>query len=193
MKHYRKCDVQTHSDRRYGAQYPAVNVKVYRFPSVYDVQALFPESDEETLRTALQYAFDSACECFWEDWMGQDELDFLDFYFPGAGARISCTRRSGGWLIVQGIGAVEDWDCIALSRWRRFEKAVTDDVRYRTSLDSIIASIAMNQWHKPLSAKYNFFDTPDGTPVCVADARAELRAEAERRYGNGGLPLVPAA
>lgn len=34
--------------------------------------------------------------------------------------------RSGGWLVVEGLPNIEDWDAIMLARWRRFAKDVSD-------------------------------------------------------------------
>ena len=185
---YTKDDVQRRSNGHYGAMYPAVNVKAYRFPSVYEIEPSFPGACSVDLERALGYAFESACEGFWQD-LQESLREDPDFYFPGYRLTISQDGRSGGWLVVQGLPDFESWDAIMLARWRRFERIIKQDIAWRCSSDSVIEDIHANHWHKPYSSRFNFFDSPGG-PVCIADARAELLAEVESRYGTGGRRLI---
>lgn len=38
--------------------------------------------------------------------------------------QIYSSGRSGGWLVVHGLGDVEDWDAIELARWTRFQRSI---------------------------------------------------------------------
>lgn len=125
MKRFRKADIQRHTDGGYGTFYPAVNVKVYHFPTVEQVQAEWPDVDEKTAEKALEFAYESSCEIFWEYW--QDKAGDVEnglygspeySYFPGYNNRLMVysAGRSGGWLIVQGLPPVEEWDAVMVAR-----------------------------------------------------------------------------
>lgn len=36
--------------------------------------------------------------------------------------------RSGGWLVVHGLGDIDEWDAIEVSRWARFQRGVKETV-----------------------------------------------------------------
>lgn len=48
--------------------------------------------------------------------------------------RIYSEGRSGGWLVVDGLGDIDDWDAVELMRWVKFNnliKGILDDLDYQ--------------------------------------------------------------
>ena len=80
-------------------------------------------------------------EDFW-DWTAQI---LLERGFDGDG-EIYSAGRSGGWLIVDGVGEVEDWDATDCDRWGEFVGAIQDEVKWRTSKDTLLETIDTNEW-----------------------------------------------
>lgn len=156
-RYYRKSDVETHRQGYNSHGYPAINVKVYHTP-VNEVRAHFPEATEEQIEKACEYAFESFQEQFWEEWQ-----DNADKYFPtDRHVKVYSEGRSGGWLIVQGLRDIEDWDAIDLMRWRRFEVDVKRSVEWSCEAEQWIDMIEANQWIEPGAERFNMIDTPDG-------------------------------
>ena len=175
---YKKTDIDRHTDNGYGAGYPSVNVKVYHVGCTSeDVIAMFPGCTEEQADKALEFAWLMACESFWEYW-GDPEYA----YFPGDKPRVYSTGRSGGWLIVQGLAPVEEWDAIMVRKWAKFQKDVKEDVKYKMSKEALLEDIESNSWWKAGSSQYNFVDGNDG-PVCLADVRQDVNDYAESKHG----------
>jgi hypothetical protein len=187
---FKKTDIETHSDNGYGAGYPAVKVKVYHVGcDTSDVIAMFPTCSEAQAEKALEFAFTSECESFWDYWAdtsGTYENGLTGSaeyaYFPGDKPRVYSAGRSGGWLIVQGLAPVEDWDAVMVARWAKFEKAVKADIKYRMSKDALLEGIESNSWWKEHSSQYNHVDGKDGT-LCLADIRAEVDKYVAENYG----------
>jgi len=169
---YTKDEVQMHSDGWSRAN-PAVNVKVYgRTLCVADVVNQFGCSEEQA-EQAIQFAWESAQEAFWDDWTSEETIES---YFPYIGAKAYGEGRSDGWLAVHNLPDVETWDAIMLSGWREFEKDVLADVKRCASKEQILDAIAANEWHKEGSERYNFCDTEDGKTVCIADLKQQAIA-----------------
>jgi hypothetical protein len=183
---FKKTDIETHSDNGYGAGYPAVKVKVYHVDcDTSDVIAMFPTCTEAQAEKALEFAFISECESFWDYWAdttGGNENGITGAYFPGDRPRVYSAGRSGGWLIVQGLAPVEDWDAVMVARWAKFEKSVKADIKYRMSKDALLEGIESNSWWKFGSSQYNYCDTDKGT-VCLADVRQDVNDYAEAKHG----------
>ena len=62
----------------------------------------------------------------------------------GSGVKCWQEGRSGGWVVVDGLPELEDWDAVALAKWRRFErfaKAIAADVPYQ-----LVSSLYLNVW-----------------------------------------------
>lgn len=80
-------------------------------------------------------AWDFAIESAWAYAKYDIEHDCRDGnYFPGYDVKVYQTGRSGGWLGVEGLPPVSDWDAIMLARWRRFARemsCIVDDVPYQ--------------------------------------------------------------
>lgn len=166
MRRFRKDDIETRwTNRGYGPAVPCVNVKAHYWNHTSAVEDRFSCS-QAVAEQALTYAWESAAEGFWEYWQDKEELDF---YFPGYGARVWQDGRSGGWLIVEGLPDVETWDAIMVGRWAKFARAVREDVDYRTGKESMLETIEVNRWAEPESERYNFYQTKDGSSVCLVD------------------------
>jgi hypothetical protein len=169
---------------------PCVNVKVYQvgWHSSEAVMEKFGCSEAQAEK-ALQFAFDSECHSFWEYW--QDKTGDYEngihgsaeyAYFPDHTVRVECEGRSGGWLAVRGLPPVEEWDAILVGRWNKFQKAVLEDVKYRSSTEALLEGIESNEWWKEHSSQYNFCETAQGH-VCLADVRADVIAYATEKHG----------
>jgi len=66
----------------------------------------------------LYRAEEIARECGWED------AKELAREVWGDRVQVYSEGRSGGWLVVEGLGEVEEWDAIDVSRWARFQRGV---------------------------------------------------------------------
>lgn len=135
----KKADVGTHRVGYGITSLPAVNVKVYRYPSQLtdqewadatdlagDELARFREWAEEWFDTEQSWwTFDTACE---------SEREYLADWAPeilGRDAEVHYEGRQGGWAVVDGLPDVESWDAIALGRWAKFARiarAIADGI-----------------------------------------------------------------
>jgi hypothetical protein len=170
-KAYSREDIETHSEH-YGKARPAVNVKVYRFPGLYKIMDKF-ECEEAEASRAGEYAFESACELFWNE-CAQDVADDV---FGDERVKVYSEGRSGGWLVVDGLSSVESWDLMMINKWHSFETKIKKEIAFRTSEEMIFEDIAANEWCKPMAEKYNFYQKENGENVCIADMKAEAIAK----------------
>lgn len=173
----KKSDVKTHSEM-YRPAYPAVNVKYYgTFPRRELAEYFGVSENAPEMNRALEFAWESACEQFWESaqdvanfaLLGQAEAERLAGK-PGP-YEVYSEGRSGGWLVVHGLPDIESWDAVMLGRWAKFAKLIRQDVEHRTSFESIRDDIEANEWLKPHAEKYNFIER-DGKTECIADLKA---------------------
>lgn len=164
--HYNKDDVQRHTSGYYGYRYPAVNVKVWHFVSSDKIADKFGCSEDTALKAA-EYAFNAACETFWQEVQDTAEECF------GRGVKAYSAGHSGGWLIIQGLTDVEEWDAVMLAKWRHFEKIIKADVSYRTSEDVILEDIEANRWAEDGAEAYNYVEFKDGHSECIVDLKRE--------------------
>lgn len=158
MPRYRKSDVEMRGTR------PALNVKCYRHPSVDDVVEHF-KCSEGVAEKALQYAWESAQQRFWEDvpeWARNRWGGHVKVYSEG---------RSGGWLVVEGLYPVDSWDAIALARWAGFARGVQKEIDYLASWEHVREDIEANEWAKEGSELYNFLDLKDGRTVTMSELK----------------------
>jgi len=162
-------DVDTHSAHYYGPQYPAIRVKADAWPSVWKLADSLGISEGQAER-ASDYAFRSACEAFWEDIQG-----IAEDVFP-CPVKVYSAGRSGGWMIVQGLSPLADWDAIALARWAKLSRIVREDIAHRCKLANVLEDIQAHSWEKEGSEYFNYLDTPTGT-VCIADLKARAKEE----------------
>jgi hypothetical protein len=192
----KKSEVQRHTDHGYGCPYPAVNVKVHRLGvTTQDVVDRFGCTEAQAEK-ALEFAFEAACQQFWEYW--QDTTGCCEnglsgspeyAYFPGYKPVAYSVGHSGGWLIVQGLPPVEDWDAIMLRGWAKFQRHVLEDVKYRIGKDTMLEDIEANEWYKEHADQYNFYQGKGKQSVCIADVKADLIAYATEKYGF--VPTLP--
>jgi hypothetical protein len=120
---------------------------------------------------AFETADQIAREVGWED-----AGDFAKEVF-GPHAKVFSLGRSGGWLGVDNLGDVDDWDAVMVSRWARFARgvqALVDDLDYQFL------------WHLYV----NVYETLVVEPrKQTAKAAAEATAEMER-WVNAGLVMA---
>lgn len=81
--------------------------------------------------TALGELIDGRDGYGWRGEAARDAFEDADYYagevWPCA-VRVEQGGRSGGWLEVSGLPPVDEWDAVALGRWRRFERCVRAEV-----------------------------------------------------------------
>ena len=168
----KKSEVQTHNDGGIGGPYhPAVNVKVRRTDFTTDDIIKAFKCDQGIVERAGQFAWDSACQQFWDqvEGMAQDILKDTRVKVYQAG-------RGGGWAVVEGLPDVEGWNAVMLSRWRKFEKACHAEVGYRMSWAQVKEDIDANNWYQEGAEAYNFHDDKAGKTVCISELKAKARA-----------------
>jgi hypothetical protein len=127
---YTKDNVETHNEH-YGKVRPAVNVKVYHFPSSYKIMDKF-NCSEEVASKAYEFAFQGACKMFWEEAQG-----IADDVYGKNNVKVYSEGRSGGWCVVDGLDNVENWTLMQLNKWHLFETRVKASVKFLTS-ESVI-------------------------------------------------------
>lgn len=139
---YSRDDVQMHSDG-FRPGRPAVNVKVYGgLSDGFDAWAKLAPADhgdvpveftedwvrEHVTEEALDGWFWDTCS-FEFEMIQQDAEEVLGV----TDKQVWQEGRSGGWVVVDGLPDLEDWDAVHLAKWRRFEKwarAIAADVPY---------------------------------------------------------------
>lgn len=166
---YTRDDVETHRVGYGGRSVPAINVKSYSFPRASQVQEEF-KCSEEVAERALEFAFQSAQEQFW-----QDIQDTVRYVLGEETVRVFSEGRSGGWLVVEGLPDVSEWNAIRLEKWRKLEKIIKAEIQYLESWEQVRDAIESNQWAEDGAEEYNFVDTPSG-PKCVAELNREIAA-----------------
>lgn len=133
MKSYTRDDVSMHGVGYGGRVLPAVNVKVYKNVTREIVEQVNREDgyaadgpDLEWVEGRLEDSpdwFDIACE---------NESEYLREWgvelFAEVGHRVTIWHegRQGGWLVVDGLPDLEEWDAILLAKWRKFERIARD-------------------------------------------------------------------
>ena len=153
--------------------YPALNVKVHNFwPTQAAIQARF-NCPEEIADRALEYAFESTAELFWNESAPEIARECFS-HFP---VEVWQDGRSGGWLYVEGLPDVSSWDAIMLGRWARFARMIREDIRDRAGPEGVMEDIEANRWAEEGAERYNFFDHK-GKVVALPDIK---RAEREGR------------
>lgn len=172
--YYRKDDVDTRNGL------PCVNVKLYNYgPSLDKITAKFG-CTEEVAQRALEWAWESDCQQFWESFEEGVYNDLDAYYFPNQGASVEQNGRSGGWLVVHGLKDVDEWDAIDLMRWAKFEKSIRAEVKGTgKDHDAILKNMEHNRWCETDAQQYNFIDLKDapGKSACIADIE-RIRREA---------------
>ncbi len=138
MRTYSRDDVQTHSDN-WGPARPAVNVKIYTTIEQAWTQFEREERDDDDTDFTLEWIeenisedllqgrWESACEGefeYLEGWATSTEQG--DSLFPDDRVKLWQEGRSGGWIVVDGLPEIEDWDAIRIARWRKFERIARD-------------------------------------------------------------------
>ena len=152
---YTRDNVRTHSDH-FGPQRPAVNVRVYTTIDDDDVWRQFEREErpdegftlewihENVSEDSLQWIWDRVCEAefeYLETWATGADGDPL---FPDDAVTLWQEGRSGGWVVVDGLPDIEEWDAIRLARWRRFERIareIADGVPFQ-----VLSSIYINEY-----------------------------------------------
>jgi hypothetical protein len=165
-----KADVKTHDGR------PAINVKVYTnfIPIVAQVAEHF-KCDLAHAQKAVELALESETVQFWEFW--QDKTGYFenglsgssdDVYFPGHTVEACRSGRSGGWMEVDGLPPIYDWDDVMVGRWHNFAAAVLADMAHRLLPSTLIEDIDINKRHRDSSERFNTVTLATGDR-CIAD------------------------
>lgn len=141
----RKCNgVTVHCDGHGGEWHPAVNVKVYGLDiTPDDVRRRFG-CDERTAARALEWAWEAMREDFWEF----SARGLAEEYF-GGGVEALQEGRSGGWLAVNGLPPVDEWDSAMREKWAEFESHVLTCIGDATDTGNLIDTIEANGWADP--------------------------------------------
>lgn len=174
MKRYTKDDVEFHEERYYGPQFPAINVKVYHFPDIDQVEDEF-NCSEEIAEQALQYAFEAAQETFWNETAQEIADDTFEYK-----VEVYSAGRSAGWLIVQGLEEFESWDAVQLAKWRSFENKIKETIKYLCSWDNVKEDISANRWAEDGAEQYNFYQYSSGESACLVDLKNAIPADTRK-------------
>ena len=134
---YTKEDVER-SYHRGSEGLPMVNVKVYGGlrEGLRDFQKYEPDADPRfTEEWIEEHCPDEDGSRFWLacEW-GFETLQEEAREMFGRHVVVYAEGRSGGWAVVSGLPPVDEWDAVALAKWRRYEKfarAEAADIPYQ--------------------------------------------------------------
>jgi len=163
----KKTEIEMYYEHGRGMR-PAINVKSRNYPSTFNVADRLGCTEKQAEK-ALDFCWNSACECFWEE--AQETVAEIF----GKCVKVYSTGRSGGHLIVSGLPDVESWDAIAVSRWARLNRWCRIGIEYLSSIDYVIDEIEANKWHLAGAEQYNFIDK-NGEVTCIAELKQEAIA-----------------
>lgn len=150
MARFSKSDIEFHGG------HVAINAKAYHFAGSLDIYKLSEKygCSEEKAQEAMNWAWESQCEVFWED---AQEMGIILGNIFGA-VKIYSEGRSGGWLVpsmkyghafMADREDVEHWDAIKVSTWGRYVRAIKQLMDWLCSEDEVAELIDMNDWCKP--------------------------------------------
>ena len=159
----KKSEIQTHQDG-YRPSNPAINVKVRQLGVTAEQIAEHFQCSEQTAQRALNFAFESAKEQFWEQ-----AKEFAAEVF-GRDVTVYTEGRSGGWLTLHGLPELETWDARMVGKYARLAAWCRTEIEYRVSRKCLIDDIDANGWSKPGAEQYNFITTAHGDR-CLADLK----------------------
>lgn len=177
--------------REGGREYPALNVKVYGMKwSADDIARTF-NCAADVAERAAEFAYESARSQFW-DYLAPDALNFALYGDEGAShyaptglerppVTVYSAGRSGGWLIVEGLPPVDDWDDEMRAKWARFEQLIRDSIADVLDREQVRDSIEANRWAEPGAEAFNFRVLPGGGSACIVDDKALAAAAPELR------------
>lgn len=174
MNRYTKQDVEFHSASYYGRGYPAVNVKVYHYPSTTKVMDTF-HCEEDTAQKALNFAFEMSQETFWNKAAPEIVKDIF-----GSWPKMYSAGRSSGWLIVTGLKEFEFWDAIDLSKWHSFENQIKSTIKYLCQWENVKTDIEANRWAEDGAEQYNFYQFENGHSECIVDLKNSIPVDARK-------------
>lgn len=129
---------------------PMVNVKVSRW-SMDDGWREF-RADEHvdprfTEEWVEEHVGDNGLDAtFWDvcTWRFEDAEEVAREIFEDTSLVVGADGRSGGWLVVQGLGDVGEWNAVTLAKWWKFERycrAQADDV-----MRGVVSSVYHNEF-----------------------------------------------
>lgn len=137
-----RCYHYTHGD----VYRPHVNVKVRRGLEDVDFAGDGEIPDGLTLEWIREHLSDERVDAiFWrtcEDEWEQLQQDAEEVF--GAGVEVHAGGRMSGWACVHGLDCIEEWDAVALAKWRRFERYAEQITRGIP--EQMVYSIAANEW-----------------------------------------------
>lgn len=151
----RKEDVQVDYHSRREKELPALNVKCYKQAewTAERIQEHFGCS-----KVAAEKAVETVYECMVEQFWEQDAPELLNHVMFGdeggyrpAGLKKSpyevyAEGRMGGWLVVEGLPPVSDWNGPMFQRWRKFARLIGETIQYNLTFDAARELIEANEW-----------------------------------------------
>jgi len=178
--------------------HPAVNVKVYW--STRTMETLLPlslcmvkeagDADFRSVETDPGFTLDwidshlteDEQQSWWnlscEDHFEQAEELAKETF--GSHVKVYSEGRSGGWLVVYGLGDVEDWNADEVEQWTTFAdqvRAIADDVPY-----GYLWNVNANVYEPHVESLEAGTLTPEGVSATVEGERALKEVSATCRY-----------
>lgn len=118
---------------------------------------------EQVAERALSWAWNVAVRNFWE------EVEGIAKHYLGEHVKVWQEGRSGGWLVVEGLGPVEDWNALAVSRWARLVRWCEREIKWLSDWEQVRGEIEANRWAEEGAEEYNFVEGRSGKVTCLAD------------------------
>jgi hypothetical protein len=150
----RKADIDWRYDSR-DHNLPALNVKHYGAVEYTPAKiAAEFDCDETTAERVAGWCYESAQEDFWER-----ALDCINFAMLGEAGdqykptglkdgpyEIFADGRSGGWLVVRGLGSIADMSGATFQKWRKFARLIKCEMEHLASWEWAKDMIECNEW-----------------------------------------------
>lgn len=146
-------------ERRYerGTWLPAVNVKVHHSPewTAERLMKEYPGLEEKDAEWCVKTVYESMVEDFWNyiapnslnfAMHGDDGSDFEPTGIKPSPYTVYADGRMGGWLVVTGLGDIETWDAVQVSKWRKFCRLLREAIAYNMRLEAARELIDANEW-----------------------------------------------
>lgn len=153
----KKSDVLRDYHSRRGQELPALNVKDHgRVEYTAERIAAHYGCDERLARRAVEFVYESEHEQFWDYdapellnhvMLGPDKGgDYAPVGLKESPFKVYAEGRSGGWLVVEGLPPVSEWDGATFQKWRKFARLIRETMEFKRTFECARDLIDANEW-----------------------------------------------
>lgn len=154
----RKSEIRTHNSGYGRSSRPAVNIKVdlwgaFTFELLEGIGGKdfarwwidMEDNDQQANGDMVEEYHAFAAESAFEDAQNDAEYHF------GSRVKVYQEGRSGGWLVVENLPDLEEWDAIMVGKWATFQKGV--EAMVEAFPESLAEMVYINTYDSVLSER----------------------------------------